>query len=255
MPEWCWNQANAQRPGQDLPRCAAQNIEVYSVSYSDCPDQDPWVVCRCSDAQLSVDEMVTKFGRLPPGLRSYVRHFFVFDGTDANGNIGLSAGSSDDCIAFVGPCGDSVFMHEAAHSIDREFHNSEAFQQAMQSDSCLPTHYSRTSPAELFAEDSVAWIYNRNSKPLADRGYEPSCMANQLRAVGDYVGNEYTLSTSKCFTRRPNSPIINPAQIMTTMKQGYYVSDIVLEDFGGEGRVGASSVNSRRSQLDTDRWF
>lgn len=260
MPEWCWREAGAQRPGLDQPRCYPKDIQVFNVSYPDCTDQPPWTVCHCTDAQLSLDQMITSFGRLPPALRSYVRHIFAFDGLEGDGQIHTWAGAGDDFVVFFGYCGDSVFMHEAAHCIDRTFHDSDTFKNARQDDSCLPTAYSRTSLAELFAEVSASWIYDHNSRSLADRGFDASCMANQLGVVGDYVGEEYTRSTSQCIPRRPNSPTIYPDLSSQKRDQPYYVSEIVREDFEppvSNQRMGiaSESFNPDSLKLENVRWF
>jgi hypothetical protein len=50
------------------------DVNVYNVHYEDC-DQ-AWVMCRHHGAQVSLDQMIDNFGRLPVRLRNIVRHQF-----------------------------------------------------------------------------------------------------------------------------------------------------------------------------------
>lgn len=189
--------------------------------------------------------MVTSFGRLPPALRSYVKHIIVFDGTEGDGEVHTHAGTVSDGIMFFGNSSDSVFMHEAAHCIDREFHDNPLWTDAKAKDTCVPSFYARSSDTELFAEVSGTYIYDKNSESLKERGYDPSCMANLLQAVGDYVGKEYTLGTSKCIAREPNTPIVTPDKSRIANVEPY-ISEVDLEDFDSAG------VEARD---DNTRWF
>lgn len=40
--------------------CDAERTEVYEVTYDDC--EEPWVICRCQDADDDVDRLVTDLG-------------------------------------------------------------------------------------------------------------------------------------------------------------------------------------------------
>ncbi|OAX78973.1 hypothetical protein ACJ72_06714 [Emergomyces africanus] len=224
-PEFCWNEARAKRSSTDnRVRCEPDRLTVYNITYPDC-GEDPWALCRCSDAQESVEEMVTRFGRVPPGLRSSVRHLIAFEHPSSAGITIVPW----NMIMIFGNSSDSVYFHESSHCRDQGFHNSRAFKRAKELDSCWPTQYSKTSDAELFAELGVAHLYDRSGKTLLERGFNPACLSNGLRAISKYVGDDYKRS-GKCFKRRPNSPIVHPtaAQILNLEQ---YVSDVELEDF------------------------
>jgi hypothetical protein len=50
------------------------DINVYNVHYEDC--NQAWVMCRHHGAQVTLEQMIDNFGRLPVGLRNVVRHQF-----------------------------------------------------------------------------------------------------------------------------------------------------------------------------------
>lgn len=49
------------------------DIEVYDVTYSDCSDK--YILCRHNQSPTSRSDMFDRFGRLPVGVRDFVRHF------------------------------------------------------------------------------------------------------------------------------------------------------------------------------------
>jgi hypothetical protein len=204
-PRFCYDTARSQKANDDgRVNCDINNLEVFNVAYADCPDK-PWTICRCTDAQLSVDQMVNAFGRVPPGIRSRVVHLIVVDGSRPDRSISKSGGSNNDRITIRGPIDDAAFMHESMHSVDQGFHESAQFQNAYNADSCVPDNYANTSPAEDFAQLGVWVHYDSNGIPIRnyiDRDF--SCMGHQLEVVGQYAGGQINTHTSHCFDRRPN---------------------------------------------------
>jgi hypothetical protein len=174
--------------------------------------------------------MVTRFGQNPPGVRSYVRHVFVLDGTQADGSVKKSGGSSDDMFGVWGPSTQTVFLHENFHSVDQDFHDNANFTAAANLDNCVPDSYSKASPAELFAQQGVIWEYD-HQVPLATRGYDGSCMKRQLQVMGDYLKTGPALGA--CFTRRPNSPTITKslAKLNSPKVEEPWVNPMVIEFF------------------------
>ncbi|OJD11476.1 hypothetical protein AJ78_07764 [Emergomyces pasteurianus Ep9510] len=222
-PEYCWNQALTKRsPTDSRVRCQPDRLTVYNVTYSDCTE-DPWVLCRCSDAQESMPMMVTRFGKIPARLRSHVRHLVAFNHPSS---AGLTYPSLN-MITILGSSSDSVYFHEASHCRDQGFHKSREFQRAKEQDTCWPSKYSKTTDAELFAEMGVAHLYNSSGKTLLERGYDPACLSNGLGALKKHVGDDYSRS-SKCFKRQPNSRIIHPsaAQFLNSEPHTSGVEDI-----------------------------
>lgn len=204
--------------------------------------------------------MVTSFGRLPPALRSHVTHIMALNGIEGDGKVHTWAGTviPPRGILFFGDCPDSVFMHEGAHCIDRDFHDDPLFTDAKANDSCVPTNYAKTSDTELFAEVSAAFVYDRNSKSLEERGFDPSCMANQMQAVDEYVGKDYTLPTSECFRREPDTPIVTPSQFRLAGVEPY-ISKVVREDFEPARRMNTLAargpVNYDLPGYENIRWL
>ncbi|EER41887.1 conserved hypothetical protein [Histoplasma capsulatum H143] len=230
-PEFCWNEARAQRSNDDKrPRCEPGRLNVYNVTYEDCPDQDPWVLCHCTDAQQTLNDMVERVGKIPPGLRSYMIHLVAFE----NDSVGGGTVIPWNMIMIFGDAQDSVYMHEASHCIDGGFYQSDVFQAAKAKDSCWPTYYSKSADPELFAEIGVAYLYDRSGKTLIQRGYNPSCLSNGLKALDEHVGLNFQRDGAKCFKRNPNSNVIHPSDAELLSPEPY-ISTAVIEDFSNPG--------------------
>lgn len=198
------------------------------MTYSDCP-QYPWTLCRCSDAQISTDSLVKQFGQNPPGIRSYARHVFALDGTEADGSIKKHGGSNDDQFGVWGPSTQTVFLHENYHSVDQNFHTNADFLAAPLIDTCVPDTYSKSSPAELFAQLGVVYTYDK-TKALAARGFDATCMSHQLTVMGTYLPT--TKALGACFARRPNSPtVVHSIAQLKAMKVTPWVNPMIIEEF------------------------
>lgn len=211
-PQFCYDTANAARADDDPRRnCEISNLEVFNVAYADCSDK-PWTVCRCTDAQLSVDQMVNAFGRVPPGVRSHVVHIFILDGSRPDGSVGKSGGSNNDRFVIRGPIDDAAFAHESFHSVDKGFSSSSTFTDAYNADSCVPDDYANAAPPEDFAQLGVWLDYDINGIPISSYlDKDQSCMRNQLEAVRNYATQYIDLATSACFDRRPNDENVTPS--------------------------------------------
>ncbi|KAH7105314.1 hypothetical protein BKA62DRAFT_689303 [Auriculariales sp. MPI-PUGE-AT-0066] len=149
--------------------CSADKIQAVSVKYNDC--DVPWTLCRCDDANMSMDTMVDRFGSLPPGVRSYVGAALAVQADNP------SAGSSGDFITFNGECGVSVFLHEAGHSLDQGTSPSQEWTDALGQSSCVPDDYANSSPAEDFAQVEVVYYYQLKKGSLPA---DPGCLQPQL---------------------------------------------------------------------------
>ncbi|EEH05658.1 hypothetical protein HCBG_05922 [Histoplasma capsulatum G186AR] len=207
-PELCWNLSQYPKMGGPDPWCKAENLNIYNVTYSDCPDQDPWALCHCSDAQISADSMVVKFGRLTPGLRSHVRHLLVinYDG------IGASDSAPDyQFIASAGDAPDSSLMTAATTMLADGFYNTDPWINAISRDTCWPTMpYNVQFPwYEILSATGAIYLYDSSGKSMLERGYDVSCMSNGMRALGAYHGSDFKQG-GKCFKRKPNDPIVHP---------------------------------------------
>ncbi|KAF2703536.1 hypothetical protein K504DRAFT_463591 [Pleomassaria siparia CBS 279.74] len=212
-PSFCYDTANAAKADDDQRlNCEIKNLEVFTVAYADCTDK-PWTICRCTDAQLSVDSTVNAFGRVPPGVRSHVVHIMVLDGSKPDGTMSKSGGSNNDRFVIRGPIDDAAFAHEAFHSVDVGFSGSDDFTRAHSIDSCVPDNYANASPAEDFAQLGVWLDYETNGIRISayvgpDR--DQSCMVAQLTLVRKYSEQWMDLKMSKCFERKPNDLNVVP---------------------------------------------
>ena len=64
VPQWCYD--SAQEHNIDLSKTSA-----FDITYTDC-DQ-PWTFCLSSDNGATPDTIATTFGKIPVGMRSYMR--------------------------------------------------------------------------------------------------------------------------------------------------------------------------------------
>lgn len=181
------------------PKCQLRDLEVYDVFYEGC-DADPWVMCRCVNAEHSLQEMVDGMGTVPHGVRSMVAHV-----VNMNGFGGGGGGSSNDRIYYGGRPEETFFSHESMHSNDKGFSISEDYQKAYDADTCVPDDYSNASPAENFAQLGTWLNFGINGKEIDPyTGKDASCMKNQLEAAQKWLGDKLPLATTKCAPRPAN---------------------------------------------------
>jgi len=176
--------------------CDASSVQAFQVTYSDC--SEPWTLCRCSNAEMSVNDIATRFGQVPPGVRSYVGSALAVEAS------ACSAGSGGDFIVFNGDCSQSVFDHESGHSLDQGTSPSQTWSNALQSSTCVPDDYADTSVAEDFAQVNVCYIYQTRVGPLPAN---PSCMQPQL----DVFQNDARISGAQSATQC--NPSVRPFQL------------------------------------------
>ena len=64
IPQGCYDiaQQHGMNPG---------DFTVFNVFYDDCTA--PWAMCHHNNAVATIDQMVDLFGRMPVGMRSYIR--------------------------------------------------------------------------------------------------------------------------------------------------------------------------------------
>ena len=199
-PQSCYNHAREAISSTDKrPKCALRDLEVYDVAYEGC-NQPPWVFCRCSNAEHTLQQMVDGMGTVPHALRSRVSHV-----SNMNGYGGGGGGSSNDRIYYGGRPAQTFFSHEVMHSNDRGFSISKEYKAAYDKDTCVPDNYANASPAENFAQLGTWLNWNINGKKVDPYvGKSSDCMKNQLKAVQKWLGDALPLATSKCVPRPAN---------------------------------------------------
>ncbi|KAH7091902.1 hypothetical protein BKA62DRAFT_834768 [Auriculariales sp. MPI-PUGE-AT-0066] len=116
VPDICKNYAKDAK-------CDLSKVTARRVKYSDC--EDPWVLCRCGDANMSMDTLQRRWAKVPAGIRSYTGAVLA---VKAGGCSALNYGGQ--FIRFHGNCNSAVFLHEAGHSLDAGFSREKRFTDA-----------------------------------------------------------------------------------------------------------------------------
>lgn len=153
----------------DGSTCDINNFETREVFYEDC-DQS-WILCRCPDAQMSMDQLQERLGQVPVGIRSYVG-VAIATAQDSCSAVTING----QWIRFQGDCPVSVFLHESGHAIDDNFSAGQPWVDAINNDTCVPDGYANTNPVEDFAQVMVMYTYEKQFGPVpGDR----SCLQHQ----------------------------------------------------------------------------
>ncbi|KAJ7107061.1 hypothetical protein C8R44DRAFT_637974 [Mycena epipterygia] len=165
-----------QGPGNDS-ECAS-GMAATAVTFEDCGST--FSVCRCPDANMTLETAVDRLARVPVGLRRFVGTVFVLGGeTRAYTNLTTAD------IHFFGDCAMDTWIHEATHAFDYSVptfphSNSVGWEKATLQDTCVPDNYSLTNQVEDFAQMGVLKIYSLLHNGTLPPGFQSSCMQNQL---------------------------------------------------------------------------
>jgi len=81
------------------------------------------------------------------------------------------------CIAFNGDCSRTVFLHEAAHSLDKGTSASKVWHSAVANSTCVPDDYANSSYAEDFAQMEVMYNYRLHKKSFPKKA---GCLSRQM---------------------------------------------------------------------------
>ncbi|KAL3476730.1 hypothetical protein BJX99DRAFT_227225 [Aspergillus californicus] len=172
--------------GEDL---TATDFEVFQVQYDDC--DDPWLICRHTEAESDIFTVAETFGKLPVRIRDWVRQILVLPGAN-------SAFAVNGNVAFFGTTGGNVdvMIHESAHGLDgfgafgEALSTSETFLAAYDADTHVPDNYAQSSQAENVAQNTVVAVYDRNVPggfPGVQSEYKG--ILNQYTTIQDYAGD------------------------------------------------------------------
>jgi len=188
--------------------CAPTDMEVFAVTYPDCPQ--PWTFCRCINSPMLKQTLREMFGQMPMALRNSVRHIVSFP--QDNGGTGCNAFYTGGDIVFFGNCGTtaspSVMIHESAHALD--FHGSQysaaALNPLLPRDTCVPDSYANTNIVEDFAQLMVVHLHKlvTGSSPK-----DTTCMDDQLGALArDWPREKLWYNQCNASTKPANSPSV-----------------------------------------------
>lgn len=141
IPTQCKNQATTLNNGK--VRCTPENIDVFEVWFQDSGNRS-WVICRCKDSPVkqavschsfyttnaapscwklnmlngvliiwpSLQDLISEIGRIPAGMRQYVRNFMSF-------NVGSGAFATGGDVIFLGPINPTIVLVRAQdHNVE-----------------------------------------------------------------------------------------------------------------------------------------
>ncbi|KAH7105496.1 hypothetical protein BKA62DRAFT_766859 [Auriculariales sp. MPI-PUGE-AT-0066] len=209
VPQICKDYAAGEIFGQEGNiACDVGNIEAREVFYDDC--EQSWTLCRCPDANLSLDQMEERFGQVPVGIRSYVGAVLA---TNAGGCSAVCF--NGNFIRFHGDCPMTVFLHESGHALDQGMSGSDGFKGAISQDTCVPDGYANSNEAEDFTQVNVLYTYTKQFGPIPG---DISCMQNQFNALANDERINQAQDTKTCLAdKRPfttpneNAPPADPS--------------------------------------------
>ncbi|KAK3952441.1 hypothetical protein QBC32DRAFT_236933 [Pseudoneurospora amorphoporcata] len=151
--------------------CNPYDLEVYDVTYSDCPI--PTTVCRCNNSPMTIDTIAQRVGQLPVKARQWNGYVSSFAGDYC------SAYSDSFHNYFFGDCGnrESVFFHELSHNLDR--HN---WKETVLKGTCVADGYAKASWLEAYAQVGVMAGYHGTVQSIYT-SQNVSCMVDQVKKV------------------------------------------------------------------------
>lgn len=196
--KWAWGKVpdNCYNTAVNNNYCNPYDIEVYEVKYNDC-DISPTVICRCNNANLSIDAMATRIAKLPPKARQWISVFHAFPAASC------SAWYQNGQVVFLGACtAQSVFFHEVGHGMDQYaigpwnnyYSASQEWKDKVLAGSCVPDQYAKSSWQESYAQVAVMAAYHGNVQSIWNLNV--GCMSDQMGKV-----NEQLIDKARIFKR------------------------------------------------------
>ncbi|KAK0454258.1 uncharacterized protein EV420DRAFT_1555981 [Desarmillaria tabescens] len=223
----------------------AGSMDAVNVTFADCGS--PYTICRCSSANITLDDAIDALARVPVGLRRYVGTVMVMPGSSAHAYTYTSSGE----IHFFGVCSQRTWIHESTHAASGALginaaSGSGSWEEAVSKDTCVPDNYAKTNLAEDLAQMSVVKVYsllNKNSLPL---GFTVDCMSNQWAFLdGLPLYNPDTLLGGSCSFEPDNAEALhNIAPPITSTVSSSSLTKVVLASSSGSTVSTASSPAS-----------
>ncbi|KAJ6468665.1 hypothetical protein C8R47DRAFT_1151285 [Mycena vitilis] len=195
-----------------------------AVTYEDCGDA--FIVCRCDNANMTMDTIVDRLARVPVGLRRFVGTVFASGSNATEAYTDLSSGD----IHFFGDCAMDTWIHEATHSFDYATadmpSNSTSWKEAIANDSCVPDPYSLKNRVEDFAQMSVMKVYMLLHSGYLPPGFSADCMSYQLDFMAtlplynatSLFGNTCAIKDGSVYVRHSEPPsVLDPTRVFETV--------------------------------------
>ncbi|KAI6378500.1 hypothetical protein MCOR25_002203 [Pyricularia grisea] len=227
----------------------AADFKVYEVRYGDC--DEPWHMCVHDEAGSSKEHLAEQFGRIPIGMRSYVRNLVAQPQHFEKKTVTAHFRSTGDMTTFV-KVELATLVHEIGHALDflalknkttqdgkkvSSFSMTKAWQDSVALDSNVPTEYSRKSWVENFAETVIMATFDENVPNARSKDVGPWPDSNkwelfkeQLKTVVDNVGGKITPDeNAKCRNRLQNSKAV-PKNALTPKRELGLKPDLRIRD-------------------------
>ncbi|KAH7091901.1 hypothetical protein BKA62DRAFT_776163 [Auriculariales sp. MPI-PUGE-AT-0066] len=190
VPQVCKDYAKGQ--------CDASKLTARRVQYSDC--DDPWVMCRCDDANMSMDTLERRWAKVPAGIRSYTGAILA---VKAGGCSALNYNRR--FIRFHGDCDSTVFLHEAGHSLDAGFSGEKRFTDAVAKSTCVPDSYANASPAEDWTQNNVVitWAKRHGGwNGLKAKKSNADCLKPMFDVINNDARVSAAINAKKCIKEK-----------------------------------------------------
>ncbi|KAJ7159781.1 hypothetical protein C8R46DRAFT_1039050 [Mycena filopes] len=243
-------------PGQECT--APAGMTAVSVLFEDCGDE--FLVCRCADAEMSLDVVLERFGSVPVGLRRYAGTIVVLSDPEPNGARAYTLFTGD--THFFGLCGSDVWVHELTHAFDFALvtHQTSApgWQAALDADTCVPDAYSQTNQVEDFAQLGVLMIYAQLHNGNLPPGFSSDCMSNQLAFMhalalydpGPLFGNSCNIVDGGPPARHSLPPaVLDPSRSFRPLSVGGSASATSLETIASSSSPPILRNNARPTKI------
>ncbi|RPA73996.1 hypothetical protein BJ508DRAFT_244123 [Ascobolus immersus RN42] len=167
--------------------CNPYDVEAYDITYNDCPN-NPAVVCRCNNAQVSIDTLAQKIGRIPVKARQWISHWTAWPASSCN------AWYQNGHVTILGACtAQSVYFHEVGHGMDQYvagpgnnyYSAGQEWKNKVNAGTCVPDSYAKSSWQESYAQVAVMAAYHGNVQSIWNLGV--NCMADQMGRVNEQL--------------------------------------------------------------------
>ncbi|KAJ7623907.1 hypothetical protein DFH06DRAFT_1104662 [Mycena polygramma] len=200
------------------------SMAATAVTYEDCGDA--FIVCRCDNANMTMDTIVDRLARVPVGLRRFIGTVLALGSNVTEAYTDLSTGD----IHSFGDCAMDTWIHEATHTFDYATpnmpSNSTGWKQAITEDSCVPDPYSLENRVEDFAQMSVMKVYMLLHSGYLPPGFSADCMSHQLDFMAtlplynatSLFGNTCAIKDGSSYVRHSEPPsVLDPTRGFETV--------------------------------------
>ncbi|RGP81047.1 hypothetical protein FLONG3_836 [Fusarium longipes] len=177
------------------------DMDVYDATYEDCAR--PWAICHHHEALMPVEVVAANFGRVPVGLRNYIRTQFVGPMFKDNA-IGACTTYPKGDVTIYGNTTTRLqdWVHEAVHGVDfyrghekygKMYTDTDLWLNEFNKDDFISDDYAKLSHREDFAQMGVLTAIEDLS-PGRMLTFQPNwdLLSHQYKAVSSFLGDDLT---------------------------------------------------------------